>query len=341
MKSTFRVAAALAGALVISQPVFAATDVVIGQLDWPGATVIADVLELVMTDHLDAKVSSITATEAAMYESMNKGDGAVDIVADMWTDHLGEQMKKYVYPGSRETIILNKTPYLGTEAIFVPNYVVEKYNVKSLSDLAKPEVAKIFDIDGTGKGQLWIGAEAWESTNRNMVRMKSYGVTPNFDLLTVDQAAFLAKFKAAYDREQPIVFYYWTPEWIFDAYKLTKLEEPAFDGFATDDAKGTERYNENGCYKFYQPATRPDWLEAGSITCAEPPTRVNVAYSKALAERAPKIAQFLSQVTFDVDTINKWIRETSVDGKDPMAVAKDWIAQNPQIVKDVWLKGIE
>jgi len=341
MKAAFRLVAALAGTLVMSQPAFSTTDVVIGELDWPGAVVIADVLEVVMTDYLDAKVSSITATEAALYEAMNKGDGSVDVVADMWSDHQGEVLRKYVYPGSRETIILNKTPYLGEAAIFVPTYVSEKYNVKSLADLAKPEVAKLFDIDNAGKGQLWIGAEGWESTNRFMVRMKSSGVAQNFDLMTVDQTAFLAKFKAAYDRGQPIAFYYWTPEWIFDTYKLTKLEEPAFDGFATEDEKGADRYNPKGCYTFYQPATRPDWLEASSITCAEPSTRVHVAYSKALANRAPKIAQFLAQVSFEANTVGRWIRETSVDKKDPMAVARDWVAQNPQIVKDVWLKGID
>lgn len=341
MTGKIRFVAALAAALMASQPAFAATDVTIGELDWPGAVVVADVLEVVMTDYLDAKVSTITATEAALYEAMSKGDGAVDVVADMWSDHQGEVLRAYVYPGGKESIALNKTPYLGEAAIFVPTYVVEKHGVQNLTDLAKPEVAKLFDIDGTGKGQMWIGAEGWESTNRFMVRLKTAGVSPNFELLTVDQAAFLAKLKAAYEREQPIAFYYWTPEWIFDAYKLTKLKEPEFNGYTTDNEKGTDRYNPNGCYTFFQPATRPDWLEASSISCSEPPTRVHVAYSRSLEQRDPKIARFLSQVVFDVNTVGKWIREVSEEKKDPIQVAKDWIAQNKDVVEGVWLKGID
>jgi glycine betaine/proline transport system substrate-binding protein len=322
------------------QPVPAKSTVVIGELSWPGADVIANVLEQVMTQNLNVNVSTIFATESALYESMNKGDGSVDIVPDMWTDHLGQQLRKYVLPGSRETVLLNKKPYLGTEGIFIPTYVADQYDVRKLSDLAKPEVARIFR-NGAEKGQLWMGAEGWESTNRQMVRAKSYGIAPNFELTTVDQAVFLAQLKAAYEKKKPIVFYYYAPEWIFAAYKLTRLAEPPFDGFSTDDAKGTDRYNSKGCYTFYQPAMRSDWLEASSIKCGEPPTRVHVAYSKALALRAPKVAQFLSQVSFDADTINAWIFAVEIDKKQPPVVAKNWIVGNQEEIQKLWLKGIK
>jgi glycine betaine/proline transport system substrate-binding protein len=330
----------IAASLAIIQPAFAKTNVVIGELSWTGAEVVADVLAQVMTQNLDASVTTIAATESALYESMNKGDGSVDVVPDMWTDHLGQQMKAYVLPGGRQSVFLNKKPYFGTEGIFIPTYVAEQYNIHNLSDLARPEIAKIFD-NGTGKGQLWVGAEGWESTNRQMVRVKSYGIASRFELTTVDHAVFLAQLKAAYEKKKPIAFYYWTPEWVFAAYQLTRLAEPPFDGFTTDDAKDTDRYNPKGCYTFYQPATRSDWLTASSIKCSEPPTRVHVAYSRALAQRAPKVAQFLSQVTFDADTVNAWILAVEVDKKDPAIIAKNWIAANRAKIQDVWLMGVK
>jgi glycine betaine/proline transport system substrate-binding protein len=324
----------------IVQPALGKTNVVIGQLSWTGAEVIGEVLGQVMSQNLHVNVSMIAATESALYESMNKGDGSVDVVPDMWTDHLGQQMKAYVLPGGRETVLLNKKPYLGTEGIFVPTYMADKYNIRNLSDLAKPEVAKIFD-NGTGKGQLWIGSEGWESTNRQMLRAKSFGLAPHFELTTVDDSVFLAQLKAAYEKQKPIVFYYWTPEWIFAAYDLTRLAEPAFDGFTTEDARGTDRFNPKGCYTFYQPATRSDWLAASSIKCSEPPTRVHVAYSKALALRAPNVGQFLSQVTLDADTVNAWILAVEVGKKSPALVARNWIAANQATIQEVWLKNIK
>ena len=319
----------------------AKTTVTIGELDWPGARAIEQVLKQVMETHLDADVATIAAAQEALYEALDKGDNSVDIVADMWTDHLPQQMKNYVLPGGRETIILNATPYLGTEGIFVPAYVTEEHGVTKLEDLAKPEVAKLFDSDGNGKGEMWAGAVGWESTNHTEVRGKTYGFDKTMEYTTVEQAVFLAQLKDAIDNKKPIAFYYWTPEWIHAAYKLTKLEEPEFNGYAAESAKGSERYNPEGCYKFYQPSERNDWLEASSISCGQPPTRVNIAHSKALAERAPQISQFLKQVTLDGDTVNQWILAMEVDKKPVEEVASEWIAANKDTVEGVWLKGVK
>ena len=319
----------------------AKTAVTIGELDWPGARAIEQVLKQVMETYLDADVGTIAAAQEALYEALDKGDNSVDIVADMWTDHLPQQMKNYVMPGGRESIILNTTPYLGTEGVFVPAYVVEEQGVKKLEDLAKPEVAKLFDSDGNGKGEMWAGAVGWESTNHTEVRGKTYGFDKTMEYTTVEQAVFLAQLKDAIDNKKPIAFYYWTPEWIHAAYKLTKLEEPEFNGYAAESAKGSERYNAEGCYKFYQPSERNDWLEASSISCGQPPTRVNIAHSKALAERAPQVSQFLKQVTLDGEVVNQWILAMEVDKKPVEQVASDWIAANKDTVEGVWLKGVK
>src|SRR5262245_22940653 len=203
MLRSFRLMGVAAASLVmLASFAEAKTKVVIGELDWPGSTAIEQVLNQVMTKYLDADVTTISAAQEALYEALDKGDGSVDIVADMWTDHLPVQMKNYVVPGSRETIILNKEPYLGTEGIFVPEYVTKEYGVKALADLAKPEVAKLFDSDGNGKGELWAGAVGWESTNHTQVRGKSYGFDKTMEFTTVEQSVILAQLKDAYERKK-------------------------------------------------------------------------------------------------------------------------------------------
>jgi glycine betaine/proline transport system substrate-binding protein len=334
-------ASAAIALLALAGTAEAKTKVVIGQLDWPGSTAIEEVLKVVMTDYLDADVQTIAAAQEALYEALDKGDGSVDVVADMWTDHLREQMNNYVLPGGRQSILLNDTPYLGTEGIYIPAYVQEKYGVKDLADLAKPDVAKLFDSDGNGKGEIWAGAVGWESTNHTEVRGKSYGFDKTMEYTTVEQAVLLAQLKDAEDKQKPIVFYYWTPEWIFAKYELVELQQPPFDGYTTDDAKGTERYNPSGCYTFYQPAQRNDWLEASSIKCGQPPTRVHIAYAAALAKRDPKIGQFLKQVKLDANVVNQWILAMEVDHTPVEQVAKDWVAKNKDIVEKEWLAGIK
>jgi glycine betaine/proline transport system substrate-binding protein len=331
---------AAASVLAAGTAVAAKTPVAIGQLEWPGSTAIEEVLGQVMTEYLDAEVTEISAAIDALFEAMDKGDGSVDVVADMWIDHLPAQMKKYVLPGSRETIILNKEPYFGTEGIFVPTYVQEEHGIENLADLAKPEVAKLFDSDGNGKGELWAGAVGWESVSLTEVRGKSYGFDKTMEYTTVDQAVFLAQLKDAYQQKEPIVFYYWTPEWIFAAFDLAKLKEPEFTGYTMESAKGSERYNPQGCYTFYQPGERNDWLEASRITCGQPPATVHVAHSKALAERAPKIARFIEQVRIDPADVDKWIYAMQVENVPVEQVASQWIAQNKEEIEGKWLAGL-
>ena len=318
----------------------AKTQVVIGEQTWTGATAIQYVLKSVMEKYLDAEVGSIAATEQAIWEAMDRGDGSVDILPDAWTEHLPEQLNKYVVKGSRESIILNETPYLGTEGIYVPGYVQDKHNIRKVSDLANPEVAKLFDTDGDGRGEWWPGAVGWEATNHSEVRAKSYGFAPYFTSTLVEQPVFLTQLDAAITKQEPIVFYYWEPEWIFAVYDLRKLEEPPFDGYATDDYKGTASYKPDGCYTFYQPQVDPNWLENSSITCDQPPTHVYIAHTRALAERAPNIGQFLRQIHLESSTVNQWILAIDREKKDPQQVADDWIEANKEIVEGQWLKGV-
>jgi glycine betaine/proline transport system substrate-binding protein len=326
--------------LVATAHAEAKTKVIIGEQNWTGAVAIQNVLEVVMEKYLDAEVGSIAAAEQVIWEAMDKSDGSVDILPDAWTEHLPEQMNKYVVKGSRESIILNETPYLGQEGIYVPGFVQDKYNVRKVADLANPEIAKLFDTDGDGKGEWWPGAVGWEATNHSEVRAKSYGFAPHFTSTTVEQPVFLAQLDAAMTQQKPILFYYWEPEWIFAVYDLRKLEEPKFNGFATDDYKGQADYNPNGCYKFFQPQVDPSWLEDSSITCDQPPTHVYIAHTRELATRAPNIGKFLRQIRLDVSTVNQWILAIDRDKKDAQQVAGDWIDANKDIVEGQWLKGI-
>jgi glycine betaine/proline transport system substrate-binding protein len=337
-----RIFAGLVAAMMIAMtpPAMAKDKVVIGEQSWTGAVAIQNIMKAVIEKYLDGEVSFLLVAEEAMYPALDKGDGSLDVVPDLWSQHTTAMLNEYVLPGSKESIRLNKTPYKGTEGIFVPGYVQDQYNIRKLADLAKPEVAKIFDTDGDGKGEYWAGAVGWEATNHSMVRAKSYGFDKLFTASTVEQPVFLAQLSAAYQRKEPIVFYYWTPEWIFASYDLRMLEEPAFDGWSSEDKKTDPMYKADGCYKFYQPGNNPDWLEKSSITCAQPPTDVYVARSKALDERAPKIGKFLEQITLTPDMVNEWIYAIDQDKKDPLEVAQKWVEEHKDIVEGQWLSGL-
>ena len=62
----------------------------------------------------------------------------------------------------------------------------------SIFDLARPEIAKLMDSDGNGKGEIWIGAPGWASANVNQVKVRDYGLMPFMEPVRADQSVMTA-----------------------------------------------------------------------------------------------------------------------------------------------------
>jgi glycine betaine/proline transport system substrate-binding protein len=236
----------------------------------------------------------------------------------------------------KKTVLLNDKPYQTTEGIYIPGYIADQHKIASIKDLARPEIAKLFDNDGDGLGDFWPGAAGWGITNIMQVRLKSYGLDKHFKPFIVADGVFKAQLDAAYKKKKGILFYYWTPEWIHSYYDLRLLQEPAFTGYAMDSKKGTPEYNAQGCYNMVDPKTNADWLEKSSITCAQPPATVHVAYSASLTKRAPKVAAFMKRVSLDPKDLNVWILKIAHEKQEPAEVATIWVKEN-QAKVNAWL----
>jgi glycine betaine/proline transport system substrate-binding protein len=194
----------------------------IAELSWDGARAIGYVMKEVIETRLDTDVEMKKAEAAVIFASMDKGDGGLDVYPDVWMPNQKEKWAEYV--DKRKTVLHNKTAYKGEQALFIPKYVQDEHGVKTIDDLKKPEVAKLFDTDGDGLGEYWAGAPGWASTNEWEIKFKSYGLSDLWEPLIVDDAVFKGQMDAAYTKKQPVMFYYWTPEWLHAAYDLVKIQ---------------------------------------------------------------------------------------------------------------------
>jgi glycine betaine/proline transport system substrate-binding protein len=325
----------LASTLTLGAHASAKESITIGELSWDGARGIQSVLKLVMEERLGVDVKIVAVDQPLIFMSMDEGRGAVDVLPDLWMPQHSEHWQKYIAPGSKESVTVNEHPYKGTQGLFIPGYIQDKYGITSIEQLADPKVAALFDEDGDGKGVYWPGDPSWDSTKAELVKAKSFGYDKDFKALEIPDAIFKAYLKKAYGKKKGILFYYWAPEWIFAEYDLRQLKEPAFDGYAMDSKKGDPQYKPDGCWNMADTSVS-DWLAKSSIKCGWQDGTVYVAYSKSLEQRAPDVAKFLKHVSFDADVINQWILKIGRDKEDPMAVAKAWVAANPGIV-DAWL----
>jgi len=303
----------LATALVLSASAVQAQEkVAISDLSWTGAKAIGHVLSTVINGPLgsEAEIIDGLSEQAVIATGMDKGDGSVDVYTDMWMPNQQAIWDKYI---DEANSVAHNNPYAGTQGMYVPSYMSDK--VSSFDDLKKPEIAAMFDKDGNGKGEYWAGDAGWKSTKMWQVKFKSYELSELWEPEIVPQATFLAQLKGAIAAEDPILFYYWTPEWIHAAYELSTLSEaPRTEG--CEDVK----------------LDQEDWLEVSTFNCENKDADIYISYSKSLETRNPAAAKMLSQVQLDPSTINDWILAIGRDGEDPADVAEAWVEENMDIV---------
>ncbi len=311
----------LAASLLIATMGSAAaqSNISIGVPNWPGARGIAAILKATIEKELGAKASTVSGTNPVIYKAMDEGKGDIDVHPDSWMPNQANFRAEYV--DQKKSVTLNKGPYTGKQGICTPKYVQDKYGVKSIFDLAKPEIIKAFDANGRGKGEVWLGATGWAITNILKVQARDYGWAPLYEESNIDETLFYGKLDDYYRQQKPILFHCYTPHWTSFKYQLVMLEEPV---------------NSADCYKMVQPQQDPDWFNKSKITCAIADANVYVAYSKSLETRAPAVAKLLANVSFTAAQMNEISDAIAVKKINEDTYAAGWVASNEAVVKR-WL----
>ena len=181
---------------------------------------------------------------------------------------------------------------------------------------------RLFDITGDGKGDIWGGGFGWYVTEMTKYKIRDYGL--NFDQLVLEQYAFMTILTENMRRKKPILFVFWTPEWPFAVYDLSWVDEPQYD---------PEKY------KFV-----PGKPDESYVASADPKTLTYVGFSKKLQDRLPRAYKFFKNWHISGVDVSQMLAEVQDipdnPKKDPIEVAKKWVADHQDIVNG-WVKGIE
>jgi len=303
-------------AVMVATPVLAA-DIVIGVPNWPSVAVTANVLKVVIEDNLGLDVELQNATNPIVFEAMDKG--SMQVHPEVWMPNQTNLHNTYVK--DKGTVLMNPNGIPAFQGMCVPKFVAEELGVTKIEDLTDPDKAALFDSNGDGKGEIWIGASGWASTNIEKIRAKSYGYSETLELLEMDETLALAALDAAVEQKKPYVFFCYTPHHMFALHELVPLEEPAYDA-----AK----------WNVIQPTDDPAWLEKSDAGVAWDLAYLHIHYAKALADSHPDVASLLANVKLDTDTVSAMTYALVVEKQDPAEFAKSWVAANEDAVLD-WL----
>ena len=307
------------GLAVSTMQANAAESVNIGAPNWTGAQAIAHLIKVVVEDKIGGTAELVPGSNATIFQGMDQGKGDIDVHPDVWLPNQQNFTKEYV--DEKGTVALSANPYIGKQNFCVSKAFSEANNVTSIFDLARPEVAKLMDSDGNGKGEIWIGAPGWASANVNEVKVRDYGLMDFMEPVRAEQSVMVATVGDTIAKERGYAFYCYAPHAIWFMHDIVALEEPAFDA-----AK----------YQMVQPADDADWFNKSKVMTEDAPKAIQIAFSKTLEERSPIIAGLLANIALDTATVSEWAFEIVSNGKDPLDVAKAWVAANSDRV-DSWL----
>ncbi len=144
------------------------------------------------------------------YTSIANGDAT--FMAVNWDP---QQKDKYLMAGGDEAFF-RKGEYVSgaAQGYMIDKKSAEQYGITQISQLADPELAKLFDADGDGKADLAGCNPGWTCDQIIDHHLQAYGLSQTVSHHQGNYAAIIADTIARYQNGQPVLYYAWIPYWV-------------------------------------------------------------------------------------------------------------------------------
>ncbi len=298
---------------------WAAETVTIGVPNWPSVKITARVIEAIAEDEFGIDIDVVDALNDEIFDGIHRGRGKIDIHPEVWLPNHAAAVAKYVDEAG--TMVLTPHAYDAIQGICIHRAVSTELGVTAIHQLTDPEIATKLDNNGDGRGDIWIGAEGWGSTDIERIKARTYGYDKTMELHVSEEADMLVRLNASVAEGLPFVFSCYGPHHIFQTHDLILIEEPAYEASR---------------WVLAQPEDDENWLENSKIDVGWPQVRVHMAYSVRLRDAAPELVAMLDRIELNSLMVSGWTYAIEVENVDPEEFARKWVESHPLIV-DTWL----
>jgi glycine betaine/proline transport system substrate-binding protein len=271
---------------------------------WTGSSINVYVAKILIEKELGYPVEIVTIDENAQWAALSSGDLSASL--EVWPSGHADNRKTYI----EDQKVINDIGELGVVGKigwFLPKYVVDQHpELATWEGFKDPALAGLFKTAETGdKGQFLAGDPAWVQYDEDIIN------TLGLELQIVragSEQAVLAAVDSAYSRQEPILFYFWTPHSVLAKYELTTVELPAY----TDECGAK--------------------AGSGTVDCEYPPDNLYKIAWSGLEEQAPEVYSLLSKFNYTNEDQISMIAAVDTDKKSPEEAAQAWIDSH----EDVW-----
>ena len=298
----------------------AACKVHLGDFDWDSANVHTAITSLILTEGYGCEVKvtkdSTTSIMRALFNQQ------IDVVTEVWRNNLVSMIETNVSNGNIVELGVN-TPYV-RQGFYVDRATAQKYNLKHVDDLKRPEIAKLFN-----NRLVSCGARGWTCYTINLVKLKVYDLDRYYENYEPGSGGALdAAIAGGFKKGKPVFSYYWEPTGLMGKVDLVKLKEPAYDQACWDEMiKVVEDIKANG----------PDVYKP-TCACAYADMALTKAASTTFANNAENkpIIDFIKKYTIPTADVNKLLAfYMDESGGNIEATAKNFLKNSK-----IWEKWI-
>lgn len=294
-------------------PAFAQADecgqVSITEMNWASASVVTNVAKFVMEQGYGCEVNVIPSDTVPAVTSVAE-NGEPDIVTELWLNSAGEVYTRLESQGKVETLGKVLTPG-GVEGWWIPTYLVEAHpELKTIEGImANPELVDArFNNCPDGWGCRIV--------NDNLIKaldLEASGV----EVFNHGSGETLSSSMAsAVGKGEPWFGYYWGPTVPLGKFDMTRVNLGEYNQAAHD--ANQNRDNEDPKVS--------DFPAADVVT----------AVTTDFRERQPEVADMLSKMTFETDTMSKVLAWKSDNNASAEEAAVYFLSKNGETWKE-WL----
>jgi glycine betaine/proline transport system substrate-binding protein len=203
--------------------------VTLNEQAWAGSTANTYIAKYVLEKKLGCKVEITKIAEIPVYQAMT--DGKVDAVLEDW-QHV-DQYAQYVTK-QKTVVLVGDNGLVGHIGWFIPTYLMKQHpEFKTWKGLKGKET--LFKSPESGSQGMFLGGDP-SYVQKDQELIEALGL--NFKHVTAGaEPAQVARWSQLYKQKKPVIFYWYTPQYLNAQYQLSEVKLPKRFKGCKDDAK--------------------------------------------------------------------------------------------------------
>jgi glycine betaine/proline transport system substrate-binding protein len=278
------------------------TTVNIAVSPWVGSDANVAVAKLLLEQKLGYTVKTTNIDEYAQFPALSNGD--LDATLEVWPSGHAKDYSKYIQ--SNNGVVdggLNGVD--GQIGWWIPTYMLTDHPELATWEGLKADAALFKTAESGSAGQILDGDPSFVTYDQPIADNLGLNLKVVY---AGSEAAELSALDAAYQKQDPILLYFWTPHWAQQKYDLTMIQLPDVTPACTDAAAN----------------------DATKYACAYPADPLYKAFNADLQTKAPAAFAFLTAMKYTNDDQNGIGLDIS-NGMKPDAAAQKWLDANPTV----------